>query len=82
MKRGQSDYRKYYWDRCKKHAPRTIDWDHYGFEDVLALLMADYPDKTEVDCLIALARMNILAPYTGPREGWEPEPENKAVTPV
>ena len=48
---------------------RTIDWDHHAFEAVLALLMLDYPEKTEAQCVIALANMQLYAPLTGPRAG-------------
>ncbi len=66
-KRKRSDYHKYYWAQCKKCAPRTIDWDHHAFEATLGLIMFDYPQKTEVDCVIALAKMGLVAPLTGPR---------------
>jgi hypothetical protein len=67
-KRRRSDYHDYYWAQCKKCAPRTIDWDHHAYEAVLGLLMFDYPEKTESDCVIALAKMGLYAPLVGPRE--------------
>lgn len=67
MKRRRSDYHAYYWAQCKKLAPRTIDWNHDAFENTLALLMYDHPGKTESQCVIALANMGLLAPYTGRR---------------
>ena len=67
-KRKRSDYHAYYWAQCRKCAPRTIDWDHHAYESVLGLLMFDYPDKTEVECVIALAKMELYAPLVGPRE--------------
>jgi hypothetical protein len=42
-KRRRSDYWKYYRERCHKLAPRTRDFDNHAYEDVLALLMMDYP---------------------------------------
>jgi hypothetical protein len=66
-KRRPADYHSYYWEQCRKLAPRTIDWDHFAFEDVLALLMLDYPGKSESQCVIALANMQLYAPLTGPR---------------
>jgi hypothetical protein len=68
LKRRRSDYHAYYWAQCKKLAPRTVDWDHHAYESVLGLLMYDYPEKTEVDCVIALANMELYAPLVGPRE--------------
>ena len=65
--RRKSDYWAYYHERCRKLAPRTIAWDNHAFEDVLALLMSDYPEKTESQCVIALAKMELYAPLTGPR---------------
>jgi hypothetical protein len=65
--RRRTDYHRYYWERCKKLAPRTIDWDNHAYEDVLALLMLDYPSKTENECVIALANMQLYAPLVGPR---------------
>jgi hypothetical protein len=29
--------------------------------------MLDYPQKTEAECVIALAKMELYAPLTGPR---------------
>jgi hypothetical protein len=66
-KRRRSDYWKYFHDQCRKLAPRTIDWDHHAYADVLALLMLDYPEKSESECVIALAKMELYAPLTGPR---------------
>jgi hypothetical protein len=67
--RRKADYWSYYYDQCRKLAPRTIDWDSHAFEAVLALLMLDYPEKTESQCVIALANMQLYAPLTGPRSG-------------
>lgn len=67
LKRGRSDYWAYYQARCHKLASRTLNWDHQAYEDVLGLLMADYPEKTEVDCIIALAKMKLYAPMVGPQ---------------
>lgn len=67
-KRKRSDYHAYFWAQCRKCAPRTIDWDHHAYRSVLGLLMFDYPDKTEVECIIALANMELYAPLVGPRE--------------
>jgi hypothetical protein len=67
-KRRRSDYHAYYWAQCKKLAPRTVDWDHHAYESVLGLLMFDYPNKTESECQIALANMELYAPLVGPRE--------------
>ena len=61
--RRKSDYWQYYHERCRKLAPRTIDWPNHAFEDVLALLMSDYPAKTESECVIALAKMQLYAPF-------------------
>ena len=66
MKRKRSDYHAYYWAQCKKLAPRTVDWDHEAYESVLGLLMYDYPNKTESQCVIALANMELFAPMVGP----------------
>jgi hypothetical protein len=68
VKRRCSDYHAYYWAQCKKLAPRTLDFDHHAYESVLALLMFDYPQKTESECVIALAKMELYAPLVGPRE--------------
>jgi hypothetical protein len=68
LKRRRSDYHAYYWAQCKKLAPRTVDWPNHAFESVLGLLMFDYPDKTENECVIALANMELYAPLVGPRE--------------
>jgi hypothetical protein len=65
--RGKSDYLKYYHERCSKLAPRSLDWPHYAYEDTLALLMLDYPNKSESQCVIALANMELYAPFVGPR---------------
>jgi hypothetical protein len=65
--RRRSDYHSYYRAQCKKFAPRTIDWDHDAFESTLQLLMYDYPGKTESECVIALCKMGLTAPYTGRR---------------
>lgn len=65
--RRRSDYRKFYWEQCRKLAPRTIDWDTHAYESVLALLMSDYPEKRESECVIALANMELYAPLVGPR---------------
>lgn len=67
-KRRKSDYWQYYRAQCKKLAPRHLDWPHYAYENTLALLMMDYPDKSESQCVIALAKMQLYAPLTGPRE--------------
>jgi hypothetical protein len=61
-KRTRSDYHRYYWDQCRKLAPRYRDWDNRAYEATLALLMFDHAGKTEVDCIIALARMGLYAP--------------------
>lgn len=66
--RKRSDYHAYYWAQCRKLAPRTLDWDHHAYESVLGLLMFDYPEKTESECVIALANMELYAPLVGPRE--------------
>ena len=60
--RRKSDYWRYYHDMCRKLAPRYRDWDHHAFEATLALLMFDYPAKTESACVIALAKMELYAP--------------------
>lgn len=65
--RRRSDYHAYYWAQCKKLAPRTIDWDHDAYESLLGLLMFDYPGKTESECVIALAKMQLYAPLVGRR---------------
>ena len=65
--RRRSDYHQFYQEQCSKLAPRTIDWDHHSFEATLALLMFDYPGKTETQCIAALANMELYAPLTGPR---------------
>ena len=65
--RRKSDYFKYYHERSRKLAPRTLDWPHYAYEDTLALLMMDYPEKSESACVIALAKMGLYAPFEGPR---------------
>jgi len=62
MKRTRSDYHAYYHSMCHKLAPRHKAWDAHAYEAVLALLMFDYPEKTEVDCVIALAKMKLYAP--------------------
>ena len=67
-KRKRSDYWRYYRGQCHKLAPRTIDWDSHAYESVLALLMFDYPDRSESACIIALANMELYAPLVGPRE--------------
>jgi hypothetical protein len=67
MKRRSADYLAYYREQCKKLAPRYIDWDHYAYENTLALLMFDYPEKRESECVIALAKMQLYAPLTGRR---------------
>ncbi len=67
LPRKRSDYHAYYWAQCRKCAPRTIDWDNHAYEAVLGLLMYDYPQKTEVECIIALANMQLYAPLVGPR---------------
>ena len=66
--RKRSDYWAYYYAQCAKCAPRTIDWDHHAYEAALGLLMFDYPEKTESDCVIALAKMGLYAPLVGPSE--------------
>jgi len=66
-KRKRSDYHRYYHDQCRKCAPRTIDWDNHAYEATLALLRYDYPQKTENECVIALANMGLVAPLVGPR---------------
>ena len=68
LKRRRSDYHRYYWEQCRKCAPRTIDWPNHAYEATLALLMYDYPEKTESACVIALANMQLYAPLVGPRE--------------
>ena len=35
-KRGRSDYHQYYWDTCRKLAPRYRDWDNRAYEALLA----------------------------------------------
>lgn len=69
--RRRSDYHQYYWEQCHKLAPRTIDWDSHAFENVLALLMIDYPGKSESACVIALANMGLYAPLTGLRDNGD-----------
>ena len=64
MTRRKSDYHKYYHDMCRKLAPRQRAWDHHAYEATLALLMFDYPAKTEAECVIALAKMQLYAPFT------------------
>jgi hypothetical protein len=66
--RKRSDYHAYYHAQCRKLAPRTIDWDNHAYESVLALLMFDYPEKSESECVIALAKMQLYAPLVGPRD--------------
>lgn len=66
--RRRSDYHAYYWAQCAKCAPRTIDWPNHAYESVLGLLIFDYPDKTQSECIIALANMELYAPLVGPRE--------------
>ena len=61
-KRGRSDYLRYYWDQCRKLAPRYRDYDNRAYEATLALLMFDHPGRDEVSCIIALANMNLYAP--------------------
>jgi hypothetical protein len=61
-KRGRADYLRYYWDQCRRLAPRHLDWDSRAFEATLALLMFDTPGKTDVDCVIALANMGLYTP--------------------
>ena len=63
-RRRQSDYLRYYHDQCHKLAPRYRAYDHHAYEATLALLMFDYPDKTESACVIALANMQLYAPFT------------------
>ena len=67
-KRKRSDYWQYYHDQCRKLAPRTIDWPNHAYESVLGLLMYDYPNKTESQCVIALANMELFAPMVGPSQ--------------
>jgi hypothetical protein len=66
MKRSQADYWKYYHAQRHKLAPRTVNFEHEAYEATLALLMFDYPQKTEVDCIIALMNMKLYAPLHGP----------------
>lgn len=61
--RRKSDYWKYYHDMCRKLAPRQRAFDHHAYEATLALLMFDYPAKTEAECVIALAKMQLYAPF-------------------
>ena len=75
MKRRPSDYWKYYHAQRHKLAPRTVNWEHQAYEDVLGLLMFDYPDKSEVDCIIALMNMKLYAPIVGPA----PETQRHAI---
>jgi hypothetical protein len=67
MKRRRSDYWAYYHGQCHKLAPRHLDWDCFAYENTLALLMADYPERSESACVIALANMELYAPLVGPR---------------
>ncbi len=62
--RKRSDYHGYYHNQCRRLAPRYRAWDHHAYEATLALLMFDYPDKTETQCVIALANMQLYAPFT------------------
>ena len=61
--RKRSDYRSYYHDMCRKLAPRQRAFDHHAYEATLALLMFDFPAKTEAECVIALAKMELYAPF-------------------
>ena len=61
--RCKSDYWKFYHGQCRKLAPRYRAWDHHAYEATLALLMFDYPAKTETECVIALAKMQLYAPF-------------------
>ena len=61
--RRKSDYWRYYHDMCRKLAPRQRAFDHHAYEATLALLMFDYPAKTESECVIALAKMQLYAPF-------------------
>ena len=61
-KRKRSDYIRYYHDQCRKLSPRYRDFDNRAYEATLALLMFDHPGRTEVDCIIALAKMGLYAP--------------------
>ena len=63
-RRKRSDYHRYYHDQQRKLAPRYRAFDHHAYEATLALLMFDYPDKTESQCVIALANMELYAPLT------------------
>ncbi len=63
-KRKRSDYVRYYHDQCRRLAPRYRAWDHHAYEATLALLMFDYPDRSESACVIALANMELYAPLT------------------
>jgi hypothetical protein len=62
-RRRKSDYWRYYHEQCRKLAPRQRAWDHHAYEATLALLMFDYPQKTEAECVIALAKMELYAPF-------------------
>jgi hypothetical protein len=72
--RKRSDYHRYYHDQCRKLAPRYRAFDHHAFEATLALLMFDYPEKSESECVIALANMELYAPLTV-LEAWGPDEE-------
>ena len=61
--RRKSDYWRYYHDQCRKLAPRQRAFDHHAYEATLALLMFDFPAKTEAECVIALAKMELYAPF-------------------
>lgn len=66
-KRSRADYKRFYDAQCEKLARRTLDYEHHAYESTLALLRHDYPEKSEVDCVIALAKMALYAPLVGPR---------------
>ena len=63
-KRKRGDYWKYYHGQCRRLAPRYRAWDSHAYEATLALLMFDYPERSETQCVIALANMQLYAPLT------------------
>ena len=66
MKLRPLDYHRYHDQQRVKLARRNRNWEHQAYEDVLALLLIEHPDKTTTDCIIALANMAIYAPLIGP----------------
>ena len=63
-KRTRRDYLKYHEDQSRKLAPRYTNWPHHAYEATLALIMFDYPQRTEAECCIALAKWELYAPFT------------------